>query len=102
MTTTESVHIRVPAPLRNITNGINRIEINLENIENRQIINVMEYLDNQYPGIKEKIFDSSGNLRQFVNIFINGEDVRYLEGVRTKVNSGDEISIVPAVAGGFT
>ena len=95
------VYIRVPAPLRNITNGNNKIEIDLGNIDGNRIMTIMEYVDNQFPGFKEKIFDSSGNLRQFINIFINGEDSRYLEGINTKINPGDEISIVPAVAGGF-
>jgi molybdopterin synthase sulfur carrier subunit len=57
-------------------------------------------MEEAYPGIKERLMDESGQLRYFVNIYLNGEDVRFLQGVDTATQSGDEISIVPAVAGG--
>jgi molybdopterin synthase sulfur carrier subunit len=57
-------------------------------------------LDKEYPGLKERICDESGELRRFVNLYINGEDVRFLSGLQTPIKAGDEVSIVPAVAGG--
>jgi molybdopterin synthase sulfur carrier subunit len=57
-------------------------------------------LENNYPGFKERLLDENGDLRYFVNIYLNGEDVRFLRGLDTSTNSGDEVSIVPAVAGG--
>ncbi|HZA22552.1 MAG TPA: MoaD/ThiS family protein, partial [Dehalococcoidia bacterium] len=59
-----------------------------------------ERLESSYPGFKERLIDENGELRYFVNIYLNGEDVRFLEGLATAAKSGDEISIVPAVAGG--
>ena len=57
-------------------------------------------LETQFPGIKERLCDEAGDLRHFVNVYINGEDVRFLDGMETSIATGDEISIVPAVAGG--
>jgi len=57
-------------------------------------------LETQFPGIKERLCDDSGEIRNFVNVYVNGEDVRFLQGLESQTNSGDEISIVPAVAGG--
>ena len=79
----------------------NKIEINLSQFDDHNVRSILNYVDTQFPGFKEKIFNTSGELKQFVNIFINGEDARYLDGVETEVNSADEISIVPAVAGGI-
>ena len=100
MVNEEIVYVRIPAPLRNLTGENNKIEINLSNIDERQVKNLLDYIDNEFPGFKEKLFNPTGELKQFVNIFINGEDARYIQGINTEVVSGDEISIVPAVAGG--
>ena len=100
MVNEEIVYVRIPAPLRNLTGENNKIEINLSNIDERQVKNLLDYIDNEFPGFKEKLFNPTGELKQFVNIFINGEDARYIKGINTEVVSGDEISIVPAVAGG--
>ena len=64
------------------------------------IAGVVEALEGQFPGIKARLCDENGALRHFVNIYLNGEDVRYLSGIETSVSDGDELSIVPAVAGG--
>jgi molybdopterin synthase sulfur carrier subunit len=91
-----SVTIRIPAPLRKITGEREVVTAdgggNLSDIINR--------LDQEYPGLKERICDESGELRRFVNLYVNGEDVRFLSGLETAVKAGDEVSIVPAVAGG--
>ncbi len=61
---------------------------------------MIDNLESSYPGFKERLIDENGDLRYFVNIYLNGEDVRFLQGLDTSTSSGDEISIVPAVAGG--
>ena len=91
-----SVLVRIPTPLRRMTNGQTQISVDASNL-----VGVMEELDSNFPGLKERLCDpSSGELHRFINIYVNGEDVRFLQGLKTAVNAGDEISIVPAVAGG--
>ena len=89
------VMVRVPTPLRRLTNNQDKVEV-----EASTIAEFIDSMENAYPGIKERLMDESGQLRYFVNIYLNGEDVRFLQGVETATQSGDEISIVPAVAGG--
>jgi molybdopterin synthase sulfur carrier subunit len=90
-----STVVRIPTPLRKVTNGDDKASVEGDTLS--QIVNNLE---SKYPGIKERLCDEDEQLRHFVNIYINGEDVRFLEGLATPINSGDEISIVPAVAGG--
>jgi molybdopterin synthase sulfur carrier subunit len=91
------VLVRIPTPLRRMTNGQDKVEIT------ESILSVMiDNLEADYPGFKERLIDENGELRYFVNIYLNGEDVRFLDGLSTDTKSGDEISIVPAVAGGVT
>ncbi len=87
--------IRVPTPLRKLTNGQDTVQV-----EGETLGAGLDNLEAQFPGIKERIIDASGELHRFVNIYVNGEDVRFLDGMNTAVDEGDEISIVPAVAGG--
>lgn len=87
--------VRVPQPLRRLTKGQSTVQLSAATIG--QSLDAME---KAYPGIKERIVDPTGALHRFVNIYINGEDVRFLQGMETKVKDADEISIVPAVAGG--
>jgi molybdopterin synthase sulfur carrier subunit len=89
------VLVRVPTPLRRLTNNQDKVEV-----EASTIAEFIDGMEEAYPGIKERLMDESGQLRYFVNIYLNGEDVRFLQGVDTATQSGDEISIVPAVAGG--
>jgi molybdopterin synthase sulfur carrier subunit len=91
-----SVTVRIPAPLRKITGEREAVTADVGGSLS-EIINVLEQ---QYPGLKERICDESGELRRFVNLYVNGEDVRFLSGLDTPVKAGDEVSIVPAVAGG--
>ncbi len=89
------VTVRIPTPLRRMTNGQAKLEMD------ESTLSVMiENLEASYPGFKERLIDENGDLRYFVNIYLNGEDVRFLQGLDTSTSSGDEISIVPAVAGG--
>ena len=94
----ESTHattVRIPTPLRRVTGGQDKV-----NAEGETLAQIIDSMESQYPGIKERICDPDGSLRNFVNVFVNGEDVRFLDGVDSGVGDGDEVSIVPAVAGG--
>ncbi len=90
-----AITVRIPTPLRRVTDGQDKVDTEGETL--RQLIDSME---SQYPGMKERLCDEDGNLRNFVNVFVNGEDVRFLDGIDSATGDGDEISIVPAVAGG--
>ena len=90
-----SVLVRIPTPLRRITNGQDKV-----NVEGATINEIVGSLESEFPGIKERLCDEQGELRNFVNVYVNGEDVRFLQGIETPTKEGDEISIVPAVAGG--
>jgi MoaD family protein len=87
--------IRIPTPLRKLTNDQEIVETNGANLAD-----AIDALEKDYPGIKDRICDEAGQIRRFVNIYVNGEDVRFLDNVNTKLDAGDEVSIVPAVAGG--
>ena len=90
-----STVVRIPTPLRRVTNGDDKASVDGDNLSE-----IKNDLESQYPGIKERLCDENEELRHFVNIYINGEDVSFLNGLQTNVSEGDEISIVPAVAGG--
>ena len=91
-----SAMVRIPTPLRKMTNGLNKIEI-----ESATLGLMVTELEAAYPGFKERLVYENGELRYFVNIYINGEEVRFLQGLDTSIKTGDEVSIVPAVAGGY-
>jgi molybdopterin synthase sulfur carrier subunit len=78
-----------------MTGGKDKVEV-----ESSTLGEMVESLESEYPGFKERLVDENGELRYFVNIYVNGEDVRFLQGLDTATSTGDEISIVPAVAGG--
>ncbi len=90
-----AVLVRIPTPLRKVTNGADRADVEGSNLD--QIISALEQ---RYPAMRERLLDDTGDLRHFVNLSVNGEDVRFLQGRKTAIKSGDEVSIVPAVAGG--
>ena len=92
-----AVTVRIPAPLRKVTNDKDRVEVDAENLAD-----MVQAMEEQYPGIKERLLDETGELRHFVNIYVNGEDVQFLDGLETAISESDEVSIVPAVAGGLT
>ena len=89
------VTVRIPGPLRRVTNGESEVDIEASSVQE-----TIDLLDAKYSGIKERLCDESGDLRYFVNVYLNGEDVRFLQGLDTAIKTGDELSIVPAVAGG--
>ena len=90
-----AVKVRVPTPLMKLTD--NQSEVMAEGATISEILNNLE---NQFAGIKERICDENGAPRRFINIYLNEEDIRFLEGESTAVKDGDEISIIPAIAGG--
>jgi sulfur-carrier protein len=90
-----SVTVRIPGPLRRITNGADKVQV-----DGSDLSGLITSLESQFPGMKERLLDENGELRYFVNLYLNNEDIRFLEGLKTSVKSGDEVSIVPAVAGG--
>jgi molybdopterin synthase sulfur carrier subunit len=87
--------IRIPAPLRKLTNDQEIVAS-----EAGTLREAIDGLETQYPGLRERLCDEAGQIRRFVNIYVNGEDVRFLDNVNTKLTEKDEVSIVPAVAGG--
>ena len=94
-----NVIVIIPSPLRNLTNGERKVNLELDS-EGSSVENVILALNNLYPGILSKVLDNENQLHKYVNIFIDSEDIRYLDGINTIVNDNDELSIVPAVAGG--
>ncbi len=90
-----SITVRIPTPLRKLTN-----EEDVVSGDGGTLLACIDGLDGRYPGLKERLCDETGELRRFVNVYINGEDVRFQQGVETPLKAGDEVSIVPAVAGG--
>jgi len=89
------IKVRIPTPLRPLTKGQGEVEAQASNIAN-----MIETLNEAHPGLKDRLCDESGELRRFVNIYVNEEDIRFLKGKETSLNDGDEVSIVPAIAGG--
>ena len=87
--------IRIPTPLRKLTNDLEVVSAAGGNVGE-----LLDNLDKAFPGLRERICDEQGNVRRFVNIFVNDEDIRFLEDRATPVKDTDEVSIVPAIAGG--
>jgi MoaD family protein len=90
-----AVKVLIPTPLQKFTNNQATIECGGENISE-----LIDALENNCPGIKARICDETGQPRRFLNLYVNSEDIRFLEGTKTTLTDGDEVSIVPAVAGG--
>lgn len=89
------IKVRIPTPLRPLTKGQGEVEIAAVSI-----VDLIDSLNAAHPGIKARLCDDSGELRRFVNIYVNEEDIRFLKGKDTSLKAGDEVSIVPAIAGG--
>ena len=90
-----SVKVRIPTQLRTLTGGTGEVSV-----EGSTVGEVLKALDAAHEGFADRLFDDSGELRRFVNVFLADEDVRFLEGLSTPVSDGQTLSIVPAVAGG--
>ena len=89
------VQVRIPTPLRRFTAGSEEVSAAGANVGT-----VVEDLERQFSGIKERLCDEEGKVRRFVNIYVNGDDIRFLKDLETELKDGDEVSIVPAIAGG--
>ena len=90
-----AVKVNIPTPLRKMTNGDSEVSV-----EANQVAELIENLDSEFDGIASKLLDESGEIRRYVNIFVNDEDIRFLDGISTSLADGDEVSIGPAIAGG--
>jgi sulfur-carrier protein len=90
-----AIKVRVPTPLMKLTD--NKSEVTAEG---ETIADIINDLENQFTGIKDRVCEESGSPRRFINIYLNEEDIRFLDGEKTIVKDGDEISIIPAIAGG--
>ena len=90
-----AVNVRIPTPLRKLTN-----EQELVQVSATTITDAIAELQSKFPGIQERLVDEKGEVRRFVNIYVNEEDIRFLQNQHTPLKDGDEISIIPAIAGG--
>lgn len=90
-----AVKVRIPTPLQKLTNNQSEVQCEAKNVDE-----LLAGLEKQYPGIKERLCDAEGKLRRFVNVYVNEEDIRFLQGQDTALKTGDDISIIPAIAGG--
>ncbi len=90
------VRVRVPTPLQKLTGNKGEVAA-----KGASVKDLLADLEKQYPGLKERLYDEKGALRRFINFYVNNEDIRFLKGEATPVKEGDELSIVPAIAGGI-
>lgn len=89
------IKVRIPTPLRPLTKGQGEVQATAATVAE-----MIDTLNSAHPGIKDRLCDDKGELRRFVNIYVNEEDIRFLQGKATPLKAGDEVSIVPAIAGG--
>lgn len=89
------VKVRIPTPLRKLTNNEEVIEVSASTVGDAFV-----EMQSRYPGIQERLLDETGAVRRFVNVYVNEEDIRFLQNQQTPLKNGDEISIIPAIAGG--
>lgn len=90
------IKVRVPTALQKMTKNEGEVEVQGSSIEE-----IIEDMNTRFPGLKERLYDESGEIRRFINVYVNDEDIRFLEGAKTALKDGDEVSIIPAIAGGF-
>lgn len=95
MSVGSSIAVLIPTPLRKYTEGESRVSA-----KGSTIAEVIDSLNTQFPGIKDRICEPDGEIRRFVNVFVNGENARQLDGAATSLKTGDEVGIIPAMAGG--
>ena len=89
------VLVRIPTPLRAVTKGAAEVQA-----AGDTVAEVIEDLERQFPGLRERLVEEGGAVRRFINVYVNQEDIRFLQGATTTLKAGDEVSIVPAIAGG--
>lgn len=91
------IQVRIPTPLRKLTNGESEVEAN-----GADISELIDDLEKNYPGIKGKLCEENGNVRKFLNIYLNDDDIRFMDSLATEVRDGDSVSLIPAIAGGIS
>jgi molybdopterin synthase sulfur carrier subunit len=91
-----SIRVQIPSPLRPLTGGAQEVQV-----EAGSVAALIDGLESAHKGLREKLVDADGNLRSYVRIFVNDEDVRFLDDKQTALKPGDQVSIVPAIAGGL-
>ena len=91
-----AVSVLVPTPLRNLTQGQDTVEVDAANVAA-----LVDDLEAKFPGMGGRLRGDDGTLRRFINIYVNDEDIRFLSGAETPLKDGDQVSIVPAIAGGY-
>ena len=89
------VLVRIPTPLRAVTKGAGEVQA-----KGGSVVDLIEDLERQYPGLRERLIEEGGEVRRFINIYVNEEDIRFLQGKKTALKDGDTVSVVPAIAGG--
>ncbi len=89
------IKVRIPTPLRKLTNNEEIVEVSASTVAD-----AIAELQSRFPGIKDRLLDENGAVRRFVNVYVNEEDIRFLQNQETLIKPGDEISIIPAIAGG--
>lgn len=90
-----SIKVRIPTPLQKLTKDKTEVEV-----EGKDVRGLIEDLEKKFPGIKARLCDEKGSLRRFINIYVNEEDIRFLNMEKTPLKDGDDVSIIPAIAGG--
>lgn len=90
-----AINVRIPTPLRKLTQ-----EKDVVQGAGDTLAEMIDGLEQEFPGLKDRLCDETGELRRFVNVYVNGEDVRFQQGLQTALSGNEEVSIVPAVAGG--
>ncbi|PYV86590.1 MAG: molybdopterin synthase sulfur carrier subunit [Acidobacteria bacterium] len=89
------IQVRIPVQLRTLTNGEEVVSAS-----GKSVLEIIEDIERKYPGVKDRICEADGKVRRFVNIFVNAEDIRFLDNLQTPISDDDEVSIIPAIAGG--
>jgi molybdopterin synthase sulfur carrier subunit len=90
-----TIQVRIPVQLRALTNGEEVVTAS-----GRSVSEIIEDIDSKYPGVRDRICEADGKVRRFVNIFVNEEAIRFLDNLQTPISENDEVSIIPAIAGG--
>ncbi|MDT8317247.1 MAG: MoaD/ThiS family protein [bacterium] len=91
------IKVRIPTPLRKLTNGESEVEA-----KGADISELIDDLEKSYPGIKGKLCEENGNVRKFLNIYLNDDDIRFMDSLATELRDGDSVSLIPAIAGGIS
>ena len=91
-----AIRVQIPAPLRSLTGGADEVQV-----EATDVAGLVEALEAKHKGLRDRLYDGAGELRSYVRVFVNEEDVRVLDGKRTALKAGDTVAIVPAIAGGL-